>query len=95
MAFLDALRIPSTLFHVSGIPVRADRRWFGVLGLLAIAATLSVNALMGSFVPSLIFGAVAVTAFVASIFIHKYAHAFAANMKGSRLSRSYFTRLAV
>lgn len=70
------------LTHVSGIPVRIDYRWFFVLALMSWVTATSINSLIGNFLTSFIFGLLTTLIFFTSIFLHEYAHAFAARMEG-------------
>lgn len=71
------------LTRVSGIPVRADLRWFVVIGVMTVLIAASVVQL-GQGV-GILFGAVlgfaATLVFFLSIFLHEYAHAVVARME--------------
>jgi Zn-dependent protease len=73
-----------TLAHVSGIPVRADMRWFLVIALMSALIAASVVQLDGGFgiVAGAVFGLAATLVFFLSIFLHEYAHAAIARMEG-------------
>ncbi len=64
--------------HVSGIPVRADYRWFFVVGLMSAITAASVNSLVENIAGSIILGLLTTLVFFASIFFHEFAHAIAA-----------------
>ncbi len=66
------------LAHVSGIPVRADYRWFFVVGLMSAITAASVNSLVGNILGSIVLGIGTTLVFFASIFLHEFAHAIAA-----------------
>lgn len=67
---------------VSGIPVRADRRWVFVLVLLAAVTAASLHPLVQNAAGSALLGAAATALFFVSIFLHEYAHAAIARGEG-------------
>ncbi len=67
---------------VSGIPVRADRRWIFVLLLLAAVSAASLHPLVQNTGGSLLLGVAATVLFFVSIFVHEYAHAAVARIEG-------------
>ncbi len=81
MSFADTLKRQAVLGYVSGIPVRADYRWFFVVGLMSVIAGVSINRLVGNFAGSLVLGLATTLLFFASIFLHELAHAVAARME--------------
>ncbi|MDM7923509.1 MAG: site-2 protease family protein [Pyrinomonadaceae bacterium] len=85
MGFLESLKRQFTLATVSGVPVRADSRWFFVLGLLSLVIAAAINPITESWGVSLIFGLIATLIFFASIFLHEFAHALAARMEDLRV----------
>lgn len=68
--------------HVSEIPVRIDYRWFFVVALMSWITAVSINSLVGNYLTSFIFGLLTTLIFFVSIFLHEYAHAFAARLEG-------------
>lgn len=70
------------LTHVSGIPVRIDYRWFIVVVLMSWITASSINSLVGNGFTSFVFGLMTTLIFFISIFLHEYAHAFAARLEG-------------
>src|SRR5687768_18596475 len=83
MSFLAGMRREVLLGHVSGIPVRADYRWFIVIAVMTVLIAASVVQLGEGI--GIIFGAVlgfaATLVFLLSIFLHEYAHAAVARME--------------
>ena len=67
--------------HVSGIPVRADYRWFFVVGVMSAITAASVNSLVGNIAGSILLGLATTLVFFASIFLHEFAHAIAARLE--------------
>src|SRR5215210_5015029 len=78
MSYGDQFKQQAVLGRVSGIPVRADYRWFFVVGLLSAITAASVNPLVGNIVGSVVLGIATTLVFFASIFFHEFAHAVAA-----------------
>lgn len=79
--YLDFFRRQVVLLHVSGIPVRADYRWFLVVGLMSVVTAASINSLVVNFALSFVLGLAVTGLFFVSIFLHEFAHAFAARME--------------
>jgi len=84
MRQLEFLKRQILIAHVSEIPVRIDLRWFFVLALMTwiTAANLSSSRLIDNFLTALVFGFVTTLILFVSIFLHEYAHAFAARLEG-------------
>ncbi len=82
MRALKFLKRQVQIADVSGIPVRADFRWFIVLFILSIITAASINKQVDNFATSLIFGVLTTIVFFGSIFLHELAHAFIARMEG-------------
>ncbi|MEO8041257.1 MAG: site-2 protease family protein [Acidobacteriota bacterium] len=78
MSFAETFKRQAVLGHVSGIPVRADYRWFFVVGLMSAITAASVNPLVGNVIGSVVLGIATTLVFFASIFFHEFAHAVAA-----------------
>jgi Zn-dependent protease len=74
----DHFKRQAVLAHVSGIPVRADYRWFFVVGLMSAITAASVNPLVENIAGSVVLGLATTVVFFASIFLHEFAHAIAA-----------------
>ena len=81
MGFGDYFKQQAVLARVSGIPVRADYRWFFVVGLMSAITAVSVNRLVQNPAGSIVLGIAATVLFFASIFIHEFAHAIAARLE--------------
>ena len=81
MDFLRFFKRKLTLATVSGVPVRADYRWFFVLLLISLITASNVHSLTDDVLTSLVFGFAATLIFFASIFLHEYAHAVVARME--------------
>ncbi len=79
--YLDFFRRQVVLLHVSGIPVRADYRWFFVVMLMSVVTAASINSLVDNFGLSLVLGLAVTSLFFVSIFLHEFAHALAAKME--------------
>lgn len=67
--------------RVSGIPVRADQRWFLVLVLMTAITAASINPQVGSWAASIFLSAAATIVFFVSIFLHELAHAATARLE--------------
>jgi len=85
MRYFEFFRRQVVLMHVSGIPVRADYRWFFVLLLMSAITAVSINVLVGNFAASFVLGFVTTLVFFVSIFLHEFAHAFIARLEGMRV----------
>ena len=70
------------LARVSGIPVRADYRWFVVLAFVSVITANSISQMTENFLTSLFFGIFATFVFFASIFLHELAHGVVARLEG-------------
>jgi Zn-dependent protease len=81
MRFWDYFKRQAVLGRVSGIPVRADYRWFFVVGLMSAITAASVNPLVGNIAGSIALGLGTTLVFFASIFLHEFAHALAARLE--------------
>ncbi len=75
MLYFEFFRRDLVLVHVSGIPVRADYRWFFVIFLMSAITAVSINVLVGNFAGSFVLGFAATLVFFVSIFLHEFAHA--------------------
>jgi Zn-dependent protease len=81
MGFGDNFRQQAVLGYVSGIPVRADYRWFFVVGLMSAITAASINPLVGNIAGSVVLGLATTLVFFASIFFHEFAHAIMARLE--------------
>lgn len=81
MRFFEDIKRQVVLMRVSGIPVRADQRWFLVLILMTAITAASINAQVGSLPSSIALAAVTTVVFFASIFLHELAHAVIARLE--------------
>lgn len=81
MRFFDDIRRQVELVRVSGIPVRADQRWFLVLVLMTAITAASINAQVGSWAASIFLAAAATVVFFVSILLHELAHALIARLE--------------
>lgn len=81
MRFFEDIRRQVQLVRVSGIPVRADQRWFLVLVLMTAITAASINAQVGSWAASIVLAAAATAVFFLSIFLHELAHAVIARLE--------------
>ena len=81
MQFIEYLRRQTVLVEVAGIPVRADMRWFFVVGLMSAITAASVNSLVQNVAGSIALGIGTTLIFFASIFVHEFAHALAARLE--------------
>jgi Zn-dependent protease len=85
MRFLEIFKRRVLLMHVSGIPVRADYRWFFVFLLMSVITANSVAA-PGEFFPlGLLFGFLTTLVLFACVFLHELSHAFIARIEGVRV----------
>jgi len=82
MRLFEDIRRQVELVRVSGIPVRADQRWFLVLILMTAITAASINAQVGSWAASIVLAAAATLVFFVSIFLHELAHAVTARLEG-------------
>jgi Zn-dependent protease/CBS domain-containing protein len=84
MRQLEFLKRQILIAHVSEIPVRIDLRWFFVLALLTwiTSSNLMSSKLIENFAAALVFGFLTTLVLFGSIFLHEYAHAFAARLEG-------------
>jgi Zn-dependent protease/CBS domain-containing protein len=82
MRFFGLLKHRVLLMTVSGIPVRADYRWFFVLVLMSVITASSLASFADSAALGLLFGFLTTIVFFACVFLHELAHAFAARMEG-------------
>jgi Zn-dependent protease len=81
MGFADGFKRQAVLGRVTGIPVRADYRWFFVVALMSGVTAASIDPLVGNVAGSVALGLATTLVFFASIFLHEYAHAFAAQLE--------------
>jgi Zn-dependent protease len=83
MGILSGMKREVLLGRVSGVPVRADYRWFVVIGVMTVLIAASVVQLGEGI--GILFGAAlgfaATLVFFLSIFLHEYAHAVIARME--------------
>lgn len=82
MRFFEAIRRQVVLVRISGIPVRADYRWFFVIILMSAITAASIGEYSGGIAASLAMGLATTLVFFVSIFLHEYAHAAVARMEG-------------
>ena len=82
MGFAQELKRPIVLMHVSGIPVRADYRWFFVILLMSVITGSSISTYVEGSALSFIFGLATTLVFFACVFLHELAHAYTARMEG-------------
>lgn len=84
MSFLGGLRQQVVLGRVSGIPVRADYRWFLVLGVMTLLIALSVVQVGGGIglIGGIVIGLAVTIIFFVSIFLHEFSHAAIARIEG-------------
>ncbi|MBA3351257.1 MAG: hypothetical protein H0U23_02315, partial [Blastocatellia bacterium] len=81
MQFWAYFKRQAVLGRVSGIPVRADYRWFFVVALMTAITAASLNQLVGNLAGSIVLGLATTLLFFASIFFHEFAHALAAKLE--------------
>lgn len=81
MSLLNGLRRQYTIASVSGIPVRADVRWFLIAFVLTAITAASINPLVSNWTVSLVLGAATMLLFFGSIFLHEFAHAVVARFE--------------
>ena len=81
MQFTEYLRRQTVLVEIAGIPVRADFRWFFVVGLMSVITAVSVQPLVKNVAGSIALGIGTTLVFFASIFVHEFAHAVAARLE--------------
>lgn len=81
MQVFEPFKRKTALMNVSGIPVRADLRWFLVIVLMTVITATSINSRVGNFGTSLFFGFATTLIFFVSIFLHEFAHAIAARIE--------------
>ncbi|MGD9560683.1 MAG: site-2 protease family protein [Pyrinomonadaceae bacterium] len=81
MRFFENFRRRVELVRVSGVPVRADQRWFLVLVLITAVTAANIHEQAGNWLVSAALGAAATVVFFASIFIHELAHAVVARLE--------------
>jgi Zn-dependent protease/CBS domain-containing protein len=82
MGFLEAFKQRVLLMRISGIPVRADYRWFFVIFLMALITAASIGNEVESGAVSFAFGLFTTLVFFACVLLHELAHAFIARMEG-------------
>ena len=85
MGQFEFLRRQMLLMRVSGIPVRADVRWFLVLFLMTAITAASIEPLVKNLAGSVILGFVTTLVFFVSIFLHEFAHALLAKAEGLKV----------
>lgn len=82
MRLFEVLKRRILLMTVSGIPVRADYRWFFVLVLMSVITGSSLASFTDGVPLGLLFGFLTTIVFFACILVHELAHAFTARMEG-------------
>ena len=82
MRELEFYKRQMDLVRVSGIPVRADVRWFLVLFLMTGITAASIEPLVKNLAGSVVLGFLTTIGFFFSIFLHELAHAVLARMEG-------------
>ncbi len=85
MRFFEGLKRQFVLFHVSGIPVRGDKRWLFVIAIMSMIVAASLMPTIGSGISAIVIGFATTIIFFLSIFLHEYAHAAVARMEGLRV----------
>lgn len=81
MKFLEDIRRQVELVRLSGIPIKADQRWFLVFVLMTAITAASINAQVGNWAASIGLAAAATLIFFVSILIHELAHAAIARLE--------------
>jgi Zn-dependent protease len=81
MQFVESIKRQAVLFSISGIPVRADARWFFVVGLMSAITAASINPLVQNIAGSVVLGLLTTLVFFISIFLHELAHAITARLE--------------
>lgn len=81
MSFAQTFKRQAVLMHVTGIPVRADSRWFLVVALMSAITAASLHPLVNNILGSVVLGLATTLLFFASIFLHELAHAIAAKIE--------------
>ncbi|MEO7673196.1 MAG: site-2 protease family protein [Pyrinomonadaceae bacterium] len=82
MGQLEFYKRQMVLGRVSGIPVRADVRWFLVLFLMTGITAASIEPLVKNLAGSVVLGFLTTIGFFVSIFLHEFAHALMARIEG-------------
>ena len=82
MLLFEVFKRRVLLMTISGIPVRADYRWFFVLILMSVITATSLVPYTESIGVALLFGFLATIIFFACVFVHELAHAFGARLEG-------------
>lgn len=82
MVFFEVFKRRVLLMTVSGVPVRADYRWFFVLVLMSVITGSSLTLSADSYQIGFLFGFITTLIFFACVLVHELAHAFAARMEG-------------
>ena len=85
MRRLEFYKRQMDLVRVSGIPVRADVRWFLVLFLMTGITAASIEALVENIAASVVLGFLTTIGFFVSIFLHELAHAVFARIEGLKV----------
>jgi Zn-dependent protease/CBS domain-containing protein len=81
MRELEFYKRQMVLGRVSGIPVRADVRWFLVLFLMTGITAVSIEPLVKNLAGSVVLGFLTTIGFFVSIFLHEFAHAVMARFE--------------
>ncbi len=81
MGEFDFYKRQMVLGRVSGIPVRADVRWFLVLFLMTGITAVSIEPLVKNLAGSVVLGFLTTIGFFVSIFLHEFAHAVLARFE--------------
>lgn len=85
MGGFEFFKRQTVLARVSGIPVRADVRWFLVLFLMTSITAASIEPLVKNLAGSVILGFLTTIVFFVSIFLHEFAHAVAARFENLKV----------